>query len=425
MGGVIRNLKTLATTPAREKLLAILEAGYEAIDIQRVIKQTVERRGSEVRLAHEVINTALFDRLLLAGFGKASAAAMAGIEEILGDLVTGGVVIDVKPPEKSLGKVNFFAGTHPLPSEKNHEATRALVKMLEEAGERDLIIMFISGGGSALLCLPDEITCEEEVVITELLTHKGAAIQELNTVRKHISRVRGGNLARYAYPASVLALIVSDVPGNDISVIASGPTVLDMTTVTDAEAVLKRYGLEGKVKLAETPKKPRYFEKVRNIVILENTAALRGMEQRARTLGLFPIICTDCLRGEARTAARILLANIAPGQAMLAAGETIVKVTGQGEGGRNKEFVLGALEYLAEHDVIASVASDGWDNGESAGAIADFSTLQQAAALGLKPADFLNNNDSQNFFKQVGGLILTGRLNSNVSDFMAALRLGG
>ena len=423
--GLIKNRAALGSTPERQIMLDLLEAGFGAIDVSRVMRRNVELRPNELRLAHGSVDLESFKRLFVVGFGKAAAYAAATVEDILGELITDGVVIDVTDPPRPLSRVKFFKGTHPLPSPENERATRQILALLDTADEQDLVLMLISGGGSALLDLHEELTCEDEIALTKALFEKGANIHELNTIRKHISRVRGGNLARYAYPARVMALIFSDVPGNDVSVIASGPTVLDHTTKAEAEAVLAHYNLKDSVPLTETPKKPRYFERVNNIVILENTAALSGMVEAAKAHQLFPVICTDCLAGEARGAAKILLANIAPGQALLAAGETTVKVRGKGVGGRNHEFVLGGLADLKSRDVLAAVASDGWDNCQSAGAIADSSTLFTAQKMNLDPAVYLDNNDSYNFFKALGSTIETGRTGTNVSDFMCAIRFAG
>src|SRR3989344_2101331 len=225
----------------------------------------ISLKGEELCIEDETYTCSSYERIFFVGIGKCGIDAAAAFEEILGARITDGIVLDVR--STSLPHIRSFVGTHPYPSPANMSATGEIVKMLTGVTERDLVIILISGGGSSLLCLPNEMDCDTLARFTKLLMERGADIHELNTVRKHLSRIHGGNLATLCYPAKVVSFILSDVPGNDISFIASGPTVRDTTTIADAEAVLRTYNLVNECQsasctLIETPKEPQYLEKV-------------------------------------------------------------------------------------------------------------------------------------------------------------------
>lgn len=426
----IKNFKDLAVSESRKITLEIAEAGLEAIDTRRVIKESVRFYNDKLSVKDKLIDLERVKRIFLVGVGKCAGDAAVTLERILGGRLTGGIILDIKETPE-VRKLKVFKGTHPLPSLENRKATVEIIDLLKGLTEDDFVIFVISGGGSTLLSASYDLSEKEEASIVNHLLKSGATIQEINTVRKHISYARGGFLAKYAYPASSVALIFSDVPSNDIQFIASGPTVKDATTIEEAEAILVKYDVIKKCTvencgLIETPKEDIYFEKVTNLIVVSNENALGAMAIQARRLGFGVYICTACLAGEAREAGEKAvkdLANHPAGTVLLYGGETTVTVRGDGKGGRNQEFVLSALLNVKPNCTITSIASDGWDNTEFAGAICDEITKRKADEMGLNPLFYLKNNNSYEFFKKTGDFILTGNTGSNVSDLVIALSL--
>jgi hydroxypyruvate reductase len=320
-----------------------------------------------------------------------------------------------------------------------------MVDLLRTAGARDLVITVISGGGSALVDLPAEnIDLAQLRELTDGLLRSGATINEMNAVRKHLSLVKGGGLARIASPARVVSLILSDVVGNPLDVIASGPTVPDTTTFRDAWRVLERYGLADSVprpianrlragmrgEVPETPKEgDPIFDRVQNVVVASNDLAAEAATARARELGFNSLLLSTFVEGEAREVGKLFAAiarelaafgRPCPRPAcIVAGGETTVTVRGGGKGGRNQELALSAAIKIAGVDdvMIVAAATDGSDGPtDAAGAIADGSTVARATDAGLDPADYLARNDSYSFFERLGDLIKTGPTNTNVND---------
>jgi glycerate-2-kinase len=289
--------------------------------------------------------------------------------------------------------------------------------------------MLISGGGSTLLCLHDApMTCLDESTLFGELTEKGATIQDINVVRKHISLARGGALAKAAYPAEVLSLIVSDVPENDIEFIASGPTVMDSSTVEDARALIAKYGvaIPAHTAFIETPKEQKYFERVTNVLFLTNQDALIAMKDEAEKRGYAATIVDDHFDGEARDTSRIVVEKLhdAPAKsALLYAGESTVTLSPDaGAGGRNQEMALAALGDIRPDELILPFASDGHDNTDFAGAIADETTRAHALAKNVSVEEYLNAHRSYDFFTATGDALQTGYTGSNVSDLILALK---
>ena len=350
---------------------------------------------------------------------------MTAIQSILRNKISCGYVLDLK--EGSLGNIVCKVGTHPLPTKVNIQATKELMDMLSVCEEGDLVLCVVSGGGSALLCQPHDMACDTEVTIISALTVKGATIQELNTVRKHISSVKGGNLAKIIYPATCISLIFSDVPGDDIGIVASGPTVKDSSTNRQAAEILEKYNVlemcqMPSCNLLETPKDNKYFAKIHNILFVSAQQALKAMEEKAEDLGFKVKIFSKNFQGEARELAPNIIMESKKGECLLGAGESTVKITGKGVGGRNQEMALAALSVISENQVLACVATDGHDNTESAGAIVDKTVLKRSAVLKLDPKTYLENNDSFTFFQSLGDQIITGNTESNVSDFFVCLK---
>ncbi len=419
----IKNFFELAKTEARRDALSILEAGLDAINTRTVLKKKVTYTGDSFCFDKHSFSSKNYDRVLVIAIGKCALDGAQALEEILGETITDGIVLDVRVGH--LRKMRSYAGTHPYPSETNVSATHEIVNMLRGVNERDLVIVLVSGGGSSLLCLPFKLSCERLAEITKTLMHKGASIHDLNIVRKHLSEIQGGHLARLAYPAHIVSLIFSDVPGNDISFIASGPTVRDETSVQDAQALLSRYGITDIFHFSETPKESKYFEKVHNILILTNHDALTVMQEAAESRGYHTKILTEILEGEAREVGKKLATLALPYRScVIAGGETTVNVANAaGHGGRNQEVVLGALPLLDKHTVIISAASDGWDNTDIAGAIGDklFYTLAVDKQLDVRA--HLRDNTSYTFFTTLGAALMTGRTGSNVSDLFIVLKV--
>lgn len=408
---LIKNFDSLATTPERKIVLEIIEAGLESIQPEKIF--------DELRLEDYALET--YDRVFLLGFGKGSAGVSKIVESRFSNL-KGGWVIDVVP--ETFTKIKSTIGTHPLPSETNVEFTKNALSQLNHLTPKDLVLVVICGGGSALFTLPSSLP--QLINVNQELLKSGANISEMNTIRKHLDSVKGGGLAKMLFPARILSLILSDVPGNDPTIIASGPTAKDPSTQEDAAKVVEKYHLTSvkPTDFSETPKEAKYFENVTNIILLSNLTALKAMKATAEGVGLNAEITSDRLQGEAREAGPLLLDKTPSKSILLSGGETTVTVKSQGLGGRNQELVLGALAHLDSHTVVASIDSDGWDNSSAAGAIGDTLTVQKAKDLGLSPDEYLEKNDSFNFFQKVGDAIETGRLPSNTADLIVVLKNG-
>lgn len=437
----IQNFEELAVSDARRSILTIAEAGLEAIDTDRVMremikldsdadgKQTLLLGGSNEKT--ETIDLATVRDIVFIAIGKCATEAATVAEELLGKRITRGVVVDVKvcPPFEN-DRIQTFCGTHPLPSDENLHAAQAIVATLANLAENDLVIFVVSGGGSTLLFLPQDPVSREEVNIFDILTRKGASIEELNTVRKHTSYARGGWLAKDAYPARVVSFLFSDVPTDNLSFIASGPTVKDESTKEDAAAVLAKFGvletctLE-QCGLIETPKDEKYFARVANILAVSNVRALEAMKKSAALLGFAAVIRETKLSGEANEIAAMVTAAIHaanPRSVLLWGGETTVTVTGKGTGGRNLQMSLAALSSINEGEVILPLATDGRDHGPYAGALSDTITRKAITDAGLDAAAYMKDNDSYPLFTKVGNYLMTGDTGSNVSDIIIALK---
>ena len=341
-------------------------------------------------------------------------------------MLTKGYAIDLEPEQFT--KIDFTQGTHPLPSEININFTKKAIQQFNNLTIKDIIIVVIAGGGSVLFENPYRVNLEKLIEINKSLLFSGATITEMNVARKHLSTVKGGGLAKLLSPSKVISIIASDVPGNDLSVIASGPTVKDETTKEQALEILKKYNLLEKLNLSEedfleTPKENIYFANALNILLLSNQTALSAMKEKAKELGLTAEIFSDKFQGEAKLAGKELIERTSSGKILLAGGETTVKVLNKrGQGGRNQEVVLAALPYLDSNTTIASFDSDGWDNSSFAGAIGDLETVKKAEGLNFDPKEYLKNNNTLSFFEKTGDGIITGRLPSNVSDLMIVFK---
>lgn len=423
---VIQNLESLIQSPLRRQALEIVEAGFNAINTKNAVNKnfSYNEKKQELKILNQKFSVAKFKRIICVGFGKAALEAVTAIQQQLKDRISCGYVLDLK--EGNLGNIICRVGTHPLPSKVNIEATKELIEMLSVCTEEDLVICVVSGGGSALLCNPHDMSCDSEVEIISALTVKGVNIAELNTVRKHISSVKGGQLAKIIYPATCISLIFSDVPGNNLDIIASGPTVKDSTTCVDAQNILKKYDIlelcqMPKCNLIETPKEDKYFKNVHNILFVSSHQALVEMQEKAKELAFKTKIFSEAFEGEAGNLGKEILKSSQKGTCLLGAGESTVNIKGNGQGGRNMEMALSALQEIKENQVLVCVASDGRDNTDFAGAIADTLVLERAKNLNLDIDKYLINNDSYTFFEKTGDMLITGKTGSNISDFFVLL----
>jgi len=434
---------------ARQYALEILGSALTSSDPVDLVKRKLYTKDNLLLIDSLKFDLNRFDRILVVGAGKASGAMASAVEDIFGDRISKGLINVQKGIRERFDTkhIELNEARHPVPDEGGLLGSKKILKVLDDVSENDLVISIISGGGSALLPLPaGDLSLSDMQDVTQNLLKCGATIDEVNMVRKHLSAIKGGRLAKHTYPATMICLIISDVVGDPLSSIASGPTVPDPSTYSDAYKVLKRYdvwdsipevvkthinkGLTGEIPESPKPEDP-YFKKVHNIILGSNRIALKAASDKAGRLGLTPYILTSYIEGEARHVGTVIasLARETTSEecffkkptAILAGGETTVTVRGEGRGGRNQELALSASLKIKEQKgmVILSAGTDGLDGPtDAAGAIVDGSTLRRAQERDMNPIDYLDNNDSYNFFKNIGDLVLTGSTGTNVNDIL-------
>ncbi len=434
----------------RRDALSIFRAGLKAADPVQAVLRYVAREGDTLKVAGRRYRLGNYDRILVLGAGKASAAMAKALERVLGRRISGGLVNVKYGHTAPLRRIELNECGHPVPDEAGVEGARRIAAMAAEAGERDLILCPISGGGSALMPLPAEpVTLDEKQETTRLLLACGATIHEINAVRKHISAIKGGQLSRLAWPAAVVALMLSDVIGDDLDVIASGPTAPDASTFADAIRILERYGILSRVPAAvrerlergargEIPETPKpgapELARTQNVIVGSNRLAAEAALARARELGYRTLLLSTFVDGETREIARMHAAiareihasrrPVKPPACILSGGETTVTLKGRGLGGRNQEFVLAAALAIAglPRTVALSAGTDGTDGPtDAAGAVADGRTVERARKMGLDAQARLDENDSYRFFEPLGDLVKTGPTNTNVMDLRVLL----
>ncbi len=442
---LLQNCRTPELRKTREILIKLINSAIESVDPSSAMRKWVKTEGQKLRIEG-------YEKVVVVGGGKACAAMAIALEQSLREQLTEGIVNIPQGtmPKTSPRKVKFVEASHPIPDEPGMAGSRRMLELIGGLGQRDLVICLISGGGSALMPLPAEgVTLSELQEVTQLLLKSGATIQEVNAVRKHLSAVKGGQLARAAYPARVVSLIISDVVGDRLDTIASGPTYPDSTTYSEALSVLEKYKLEEKVPpriitrlingvkgvMPETPKVgEECFRNAYYKIIASNTDALAAGAEVGRAHGLNVHILTTTMQGEAcevgeylSRVARELYETETPipkPALLLLGGETTVTVKGEGIGGRNQELVLSTALGIAglKTTTIVSFSTDGIDGPtDAAGAVADGFTIQRAEQLGLDPSCYLENNDSYHFFKELGDLLITGPTGTNVMDVTALI----
>ena len=436
---LIKNFNSLVSNApfhlknAREDALIMLENALQRVNGFNAVYSFISLDDSIFKVGKEKFSLELFDDIYLLGFGKASVAMAKAVKEIL-PIKEGCIITNEK---QKVHGITVYNASHPLPEEKNVYATEKLLRIAEKAKKNDLVILLISGGGSSFLCKP-RISLSSLRKVTEMLMNAGCNIEELNTVRKHLSFVKGGQLAK-KIKATIIALIISDVIGDKLEFVASGPVVRDTTTYSDAQNILKKYNIWGKIKevdeivmkgmkgeIEETPKEE--FEHVHPFIIANNEMACEEAKKKAEEMGYYAKVVSTSLTGEAREVGKAIAeyAKVFPREkaVLIFGGETTVVVKGKGKGGRNQEIALGAIKEIeGENIVLLSCGTDGKDgNSDAAGAIIDGWSMKKARKKKLSPDSFLQNNDSFTFFRKIGDVIFTKQTGTNVMDVQIVVK---
>jgi len=448
---LIENGETSVIRRGRELSLECLEQAVNAVEPNRLIKEKMRIMNDQLLVEGCTFDLAKFKHVYVLGGGKAGAKMAQAVEEILGKYVTAGVVNVPYGTSQKTNVIKFNEASHPVPDHAGVAGTLRIMALAKQADEDDLVICLISGGGSSLMPLPrDDISLKDKQALTNELLKSGAEITEINVVRKHLSAFKGGWLAKETYPATLLNFVLSDVMGDPLDSIASGPTVPDASTFSDARKILEKYDLwlkvpvsirkvllEGERGLLEETPKPgdRVFDNVCNFVIGNNRTASLAAVDFLGSKGLNTLLLSGMLVGEAKVAGEALAKIVSEGfvctdtsgsLGVVAGGETTVMVSGKGVGGRNQELALSVALNLNECGdcVVACFSTDGVDGPtDAAGAIIDGSTLKRAKRLGLDAEKFIANNDSYSFFLKLGDLIYTGATGTNVNDLSVILAL--
>lgn len=434
----------------RNDAVEIFNRGLQAVEPGAAIKKYCRHENNTLFVGNESYDLSQYNKLFVIGAGKASAPMAEAMESILGKRITSGLINVKYGHVTELRQVKLIEAGHPIPDDNGQHGAGLIKGIAKNAGENDLLLCMISGGGSALLPLPAAgLTLKDKQDTIKVLLSCGASIHEINAIRKHISLIKGGRLAQAAYPATLVSLILSDVVGDDLDAIASGPTVPDTTTFSNCMEIFDKYNILKQLpetvvdhikagsagNVPETPKiDDSAFKRTQNVIIGSNIEAIIAAKQTAEHLGYNTLILSSMIEGETRHVAHVHGAiareilktgnPISSPVCIISGGETTVTLTGTGSGGRNQEFSLAAAIDIAgkEKIVVLSGGTDGTDGPtDAAGAFADTTTLTRAEALNLDPHDFLSNNDAYNFFDKLGDLLKTGPTHTNVMDLRIVL----
>ena len=424
-----------------DELISIFKAGVDAVNPYKLILQSLKIDCNILNIKDVSYDLSRFNNIIVIGAGKATASMAQAVEEVIGDKISDGLIVVKYEHTSPLKKIKQLEAGHPLPDEAGVKGTEEILRLLEGADEKTLVICLLSGGGSALLVSPlDGITLDEKKEVNRFLLSVGARINEVNAVRKHLSKIKGGRLSEISHPATLITLILSDVIGDKLDVIASGPTVPGNSTFKDAMDVIEKYNLVDKLpenvirllnrglmgEIGDTPKAE--FEKNRVFIIGSLKYALAAAKEKAVSMGYETEIISSELQGEARDVGRWLAGRakeLRGARCLISGGETTVTVKENGEGGRNQELALSfAIEIEGLKGItMLSAGTDGTDGPtDAAGAIVDGETVSKAKTLGLDPERYLNTNDSYNFFKRLDSLtgerfhVITGPTGTNVMD---------
>ncbi len=424
----------------------IFLTGIERVLPDKLITSTMILKGNSLHIGQMTFLLEKTRNIFVIGAGKASAIMAREVEKILGDRITRGHIIVKYGHSTDLKKIKISEAGHPFPDSNGFKATKELLEIAREAGPEDLVICLLSGGGSSLMCdCPDELTPDDLVLVNKLLVNSGAGIREINAVRKHLSNVKGGRLAGAVYPATLVSLILSDVIGDHPDIIASGPTAPDPTSYIDAIEVLEKFGIKTKLpariidylyegamcRKPETPKPgDEIFNKTSNIIIGSNRIALESARLKAQEFNINAVITEDELQGDAVSVSEYLVDaalkyrndkhEVKP-VCILLGGETTIKMTGDGTGGRNQHLALLCSRLLENKPGITILCggTDGTDGPtKAAGAVVDYETITTAHRKNIDPEEYIRDFNSYNFFKKTGGHIITGPTMTNVMDIV-------
>ncbi len=434
----------------KQHAIDIFQAGLQTVAPGTAIKKFCQLDDEVLTVAGKNYDLSQYNNIYVIGAGKAGASMAKAIEEIIGDRISTGLVTVKYDHLEKLQKTKIQEAGHPVPDQNGLVGAQAIYQLADSADESTLVICLISGGGSSLLPLPVAgVTLADKQKTTRILLACGATIHEMNAIRKHLSVIKGGGLARVVYPATLITLILSDVVGDDLDSIASGPCVPDSKTFADCRAIFRKYKIENQIpgsvlsyieagisgEVAETPKSGQeIFDKTRNVIVASNDDALVKAKEKADELGYNTLLLSSMLEGETRDVAanHIDIARgiqlhrqpVQPPACLLSGGETTVTIRGTGTGGRNQEFTLAAAIKMAgmKNITVLSAGTDGSDGPtDAAGALADETTLPRAEALLLDPQSYLDNNDSYHFFDKLGNLYKIGPTKTNVMDLRIIL----
>jgi hydroxypyruvate reductase len=436
----------------RKDALEIFNYALESVDPVTVVKRYLKIEGETLIVQDMRYTLPCIKNIYLIGFGKAAAAMARGVEEVLGDKLKAGIVnVKYGHTDRVSSKITINEAGHPVPDEAGIQGTNKIIELVKNCEKEDLVICVISGGGSALFLSPEgDITLNDIQETTKRLLECGATIKEVNTIRKHISKVKGGKLAKIVYPAPLVVLILSDVVGDLLDVIASGPTAPDETTFDDCMAILKKYNVKDvpeevinhlkvgvQKEIPDTPTKddPVFNnKKIHNVIVGNNWQALTAANEKAAMLGYNTMILSSFIEGETKEVAKVHAAiakealktgnPIQKPACIISGGETTVTIKGKGLGGRNQEFVLAAAMDIQglKNVVVLSAGTDGTDGPtDAAGALGDGATIHRAHGFQMEAVDYLEDNDSYHFFEKLDDLIKTGPTNTNVMDLRLIL----
>jgi glycerate-2-kinase len=434
---IVSNGQTLELQKKRRDILDILTVALESVNPYNVVKQVFKNGNIIVNEAS--FNISDFKNIYVISFGKASYGMVRAVCDVIH--VTQGVIITNDSSVRTISdKIDVIIGGHPLPNKGSIKGADKIIEVVKQCTEKDLLLVLISGGGSALLCKP-RVSLEDLQETTNLLLESGADINEINTIRKHLSTIKGGQLAQLT-KGKVISLIISDIVDDPIEFISSGPTYPDSTTFSDSKNILEKYHLWDKLpikvktildngidrKISETPKNDDpIFNNVHNFVVANNEIACVAAINKAKRLGYEAKLLSTSLTGEAKNISDMLLDKVKNHykykSIFISGGETTVTIKGKGKGGRNQELVLGGVKRIAHSDIVfASFATDGIDGkSDAAGAIADGFSFSRAINKELNPKKYLEENNSYEFFSRLNDLLITGPTGTNVMDIQLIL----
>jgi glycerate 2-kinase len=444
------NIESKKTLSMREDAVDIFYKALQAVQPGDAIRRHCKYDGRNLFIGDRAYHLPRFKNLFVVGAGKAAASMAAALEDMIREKITEGIVTVKYGHVADLSRIKLIEAGHPIPDENGRYGASAILNLAKKAGMEDLVLCLISGGGSALMPLPyDDLTLKDKQDAVKVLLSCGASIHEINTIRKHTSKIKGGRLARAAYPATLVTLILSDVVGDDLDVIASGPTVPDLSSFDDCLSILRRYNISSAMPrkilnhielgisgvIPETPKQADpAFNNTHNLIIGSNIDSLFAAKEKAENLGYHVLLLSSMIEGETRYVAQVHGAiareiiktgnPISRPACILSGGETTVSISGKGLGGRNQEFALSAAIDIAgnKNIVILSGGTDGTDGPtDAAGAFSDTYTLNRAEEIALDPYHYLLNNDSYHFFQKLGDLFITGPTQTNVMDLRIVL----